>query len=86
MKLVKENITRKLDSLGRISVPKPIRQRLNIADLAEMEFFTMEDNGRYYICMSDVAEKDGKYATAAQVLVELGLEVPAALMEKVDNE
>ena len=30
MKLVKENVSRKVDALGRISVPKSLRDRLEI--------------------------------------------------------
>lgn len=84
MKLTKENITRKLDSLGRISVPKAIRQRLNVEDLSEVEFYTLEDdNGEMYICMTNHYSANNKYEEAIAVLQELGLEVPVELKEKV---
>lgn len=84
MKLMKENITRKLDSLGRISVPKAIRQRLNVEDLSEVEFYTLEDdNGEMYICMTNHYNTSNKYEEAIAVLQELGLEIPVELQERV---
>ena len=38
-KMISENVSRKLDSLGRISIPKAIRQRLCIEDLSEVDFY-----------------------------------------------
>ena len=52
-----ENITRKLDSLGRITLPKSLRARLNIADGAELEVFTCDYEGRTYICLTDTETK-----------------------------
>ena len=34
-----ENTTRKVDALGRVSIPKSLRDRLDIAAEDEMEFF-----------------------------------------------
>lgn len=87
MKLMKENVSRKFDSLGRISVPIAIRKRLNIADLSEVEFYTLEDdNGAQYICMTNHRSKN-KYETAIDILAELGLTVPAELVRAAeDNE
>ncbi len=84
MKITKENITRKLDSLGRVSIPKAMRQRLEIDDLSEVEFYTLEDdNGMQYVCISNNKVVNNDYAKAAKVLEELGLEVPQQLREKL---
>ena len=85
MRVIKENVSRKLDSLGRISVTKAMRQRLNIDDLSELEFYVLEDEntGMQYIGMAKDQEENIKYAQAIAVLQELGLEVPEALLEKV---
>ena len=84
MKITKENITRKLDSLGRISVPKAMRQRLGIDELSELKFYTMEDdNGEFYICMTNHAASNSKYEQAAQVLTELGIAIPEELEERL---
>ena len=85
MRVIKENVSRKLDSLGRISVPKAMRQRLNIDDLSELEFYVLEDEntGIQYIGMAKGQEENIRYAQAVAVLQELGLEVPEALLEKI---
>lgn len=84
MKLTKENVSRKLDSLGRISIPKAIRQRLNIEDLSEVEFYTLEDDsGEMYVCMTNHFSNSNKYEQAIQVLTELGLDIPAELEQLV---
>ena len=49
----KENTSRKVDTLGRISIPKAIRDRLNIAVNDELDFYTTEENGASFICMTN---------------------------------
>lgn len=79
MNLVSENVSRKIDSLGRIGIPKGIRDRLRLEVNDEMEFFTMTDDaGEQFICLS-AHKGNGRYAIAREVLEELGLEVPEQL-------
>lgn len=86
MKITNENVSRKLDSLGRISIPKAIRQRLGIEELAEVDFYTMEtEDGMQYICMTDRKAGNNKYEQAALVLNELGIDIPEELMEKLEK-
>lgn len=40
--MTSENITRRVDSLGRIVLPKSLRLRAGIADNDELEVYTME--------------------------------------------
>lgn len=44
--LIPENTTRKLDSLGRITLPKGLRDRMFLSDNAELELFTANIDGR----------------------------------------
>ena len=84
MELIKENTTRKIDSLGRVSIPKSMRDRLMINEGDEVEFYMLRDGDTSYV----VVGKPGvpmKYAKAVEVLEELGLEVPDALIEKLGN-
>ena len=78
----KENTSRKVDSLGRISIPKAIRDRLNIKVNDELDFYTFEDNGINFVCMTNQQEKN-KYFQAAYVLDELGIEIPQALADLI---
>jgi bifunctional DNA-binding transcriptional regulator/antitoxin component of YhaV-PrlF toxin-antitoxin module len=41
MQLVNENVSRKIDSLGRISIPKGLRNRLSMGKEAEVNFYTL---------------------------------------------
>jgi AbrB family looped-hinge helix DNA binding protein len=82
VKLTPENTTRKIDSLGRVSIPKSMRSRLGIEDGAEMAFYLLEDDvGTQYVCLkADGEEIDPRYLIAEQVLDELGCEIPAELL------
>jgi AbrB family looped-hinge helix DNA binding protein len=76
-----ENITRRVDNLGRVVLPKNLRLRAGIADGDELEIFTLEESGRYYICLSKADFEDPRYAVARGLLEELGLEIPEELLE-----
>ena len=78
VELIRENCTRKIDSLGRISIPKGIRDRLEIGTNEELEFFTM---GKY-ICIRK-AKQENKYARLAKTMREMGLEVPEEVERKM---
>lgn len=83
MELIKENAFRKVDTLGRVSIPKGMRDRLEITEGDEMEFFALYVDGEPYICMTNHKGSNNKYEIAAEVLAELGLEVPEVLEEKL---
>lgn len=83
MELIKENTTRKVDSLGRVSIPKGMRDRMLIKEGDELEFYTLRDGENNYVALGKSNMIDLKYLRAAEVLDELGIEVPEALMEKL---
>ena len=56
--MISENITRKLDSLGRITLPKGLRARLGVVDGAELEIFTHRFEGKDYICLTTVGTEE----------------------------
>ena len=51
VQLIPENTSKKVDSLGRITLPKGMRARLNVTDGTEMEFFTLMVDGQQCIVM-----------------------------------
>lgn len=84
MELLKENTTRKVDSLGRVSIPKSMRDRLDINTNDEVEFYLLNaDDGEQYVCLTNHKFSTNRYEEAAKVLVELGLEVPEELESKI---
>lgn len=53
MLIEKENVSRTLDSLGRITIPKSLRARLGYTTDTKYEFFVVEINGKKYIAIGD---------------------------------
>ena len=86
MELINENTTRRIDSLGRIGVPKGIRNRMRLEVNQEMEFFTLRDDGREYIVFAPVQREDNedeKYALVADLLSELGIDIPEEVLSHI---
>lgn len=83
MRLRPENTTRKIDHLGRVTIPKSLRDRMSIKTDDDLEMFTLEaEDGRTYICLAPEVEDTAKYKLAADVLDELGFNIPEILAEK----
>ena len=78
-KLTPENTSRKVDSLGRIVIPSNIRKKMRIHQDDELEFFVLELDNQNYICLSTNKTVDPRYVVAAEVLEELGLDIPNEL-------
>ena len=84
MRLQSENTTRKVYSLGRVSIPKSLRDRLMINTEDTVHFYLLEDDdGRQYVCFSNKEDVNPRYQLAAEVLAELGLEVPDEILGKL---
>lgn len=77
--LIPENCTRKLDSLGRITLPKGLRDRMYLNnDVDELEIFTAQIDGRQCIVLSKPVSGTDRCREAAKILCEYGLgeEIP----------
>ena len=81
MKLQCENQSRKIDNLGRVTIPKSMRDRLGWAQNDEVEFYTMDGS---FIVLSKGKMRDSRYDVAIELLEELGLDIPEQL-KKRDN-
>ena len=87
MKLIVENTTRKLDNLGRITIPKSLRELINAEAGEELEFYSLEDEGKYYICLSSQQNPPSyKYRVVTKAFEEYGIEVPKDFLEAVARE
>lgn len=67
-----ENAIKSIDNLGRITLPKGLRDRLGFN--GDMELFTMEEGGRTFICMAPPV-KDDEVDRAIKLLEEKGFTV-----------
>ena len=86
MNLVPENTTRKIDSLGRISFPKGIRDRFEIEASEDFEWYvgTTSEGDQYIVMRRNKLAIDPKYRIAAEVLQELGELLPDKLVDIID--
>lgn len=74
----KLNITKKMDSLGRVVIPKILRDKYNLNDGEELEVAIIDG----WIALRKVqANEDERVRIAREVLIEKGLVVPKELME-----
>ena len=80
MTVVKENTTRKVDSLGRVSIPKSMRDRFNIKSNDEIEFSVCYMDNMTYICMNKKNDVNKAEILAAE-LDALGIEIPEQLAD-----
>ena len=76
MRLQYENQNRKVDNLGRVTIPKSIRDRFGWTQNDDIEFYTMNNE---FIVLSKKEMRDRRYDIAIEVLEELGIEIPKAL-------
>ena len=79
-----EGIMRKLDSQGRVVIPKTLREKLNIEDNASMYFSTAVMDGKNYVLVTDnvqYAISKNDVDVAIHVLEELGERVPQLLYD-----
>ena len=77
-----EDTRRRIDNLGRVVVPKTLRDRLRISTEDELDFWTFVDSeGKEYIALSTGKAVNPRYVEAALVLKELGEPIPQALAD-----
>lgn len=82
-----ENIVRKMDSMGRIAVPKSLRDRYGMEPGNYYPIFTFTDkNGRVYVCAQTDTYDTTEAENAVKVLEKMGCEIPEELMDVVSGE
>lgn len=79
-----ENVIKTVDNLGRITLPKGLRDRMYInSDNNELEIFTMEVDDRMYICLTSPDTVDNRLYAAAEIFKELDVPLPEEFQEKI---
>ena len=64
MLIEKENVSRTLDSLGRITIPKSLRARMGYTENTKYEFFTINIDGKRYIAIAGLDSENIKETLA----------------------
>lgn len=81
-----ENVTKKLDNLGRITLPKGLRARMRLEPNQEMEVFSGEENGVEYILLAKpkktetIIDSINKINEALKALGIKEIEIPEELL------
>ena len=82
--ILPENTSRKIDNLGRITIPKGLRDRFGLEENDEMELFTGQIEGRQYILLSRPMDVNMQYRKIAmEYLRSLDDEERKVLMEEM---
>lgn len=76
-----ENITKKMDSMGRVIIPTGIRSRMGLEPGQELSVYILEDNGVEYICYTN-SQNNAEAEIAVKILEKLGVPIPKELEEK----
>lgn len=59
--MIYEEISRRVDSAGRISIPKHLRKKYGCNEGVEVDFYTFEKDGKWFICMTPADEEEEEF-------------------------
>lgn len=77
-----ENVKKSVDSLGRITLPKGLRDRFRIASGTELEIFTLEmPDGQVLICLATSDTANDQVGAAIEFLEQRGYSVKEGLAQ-----
>ena len=79
-----ENVIKTVDSLGRITLPKGLRDRMYInSENNELEIFLFFLDDRMYICLTSLDTIDSRLYAAPEIFKELDVPLPEEFQEKI---
>lgn len=82
--LIAENTTRKMDKLGRVTIPKSLRDRMYLSPNDTVEVYTLQLDGELYICLKSKDSLANRCRAAETVFNELGVKLPDEVKDKLE--
>ncbi len=73
IEMVVTKYARKLDTSGRLMIPKPLREQMNLVCGQVYDFFLHEENGKHYVCIECPGQSE--LEKAMQIIQQNGLKV-----------
>ena len=67
--------SRRLDSLGRLVIPKRLRETYGLQEGTEYTFYAHEHEGKMYLCIEVAKEGEQELQKAKELLAAAGYEV-----------
>lgn len=66
--LIPENVTKQIDSLGRVTLPKGLRDRMLLTENSKLEISTAVIDGKRCICLAEPANESDEVLAAINLL------------------
>lgn len=74
--MIDTGYSRKLDTMGRIMLPKPLREQMGLIIGQEYNFFKFEDEqGRKFICIECPGIDEATLEEARRIVQKYGLKI-----------
>lgn len=80
--LIPENVTKKIDSLGRVTLPKGLRDRFNLPENSELDISTGVIDGKRCICLTEPRDTGDEVQAAIDLLKNKGYNVTSTGAKK----
>ena len=72
--MIKTQYARRIDSVGRLLIPAPLRKELDLKDDEIYDFYIHEENGKSFLCI-ECGSRDSEIQRAKELLERHGYKI-----------